>query len=126
MNIPKDLLYSKSHEWVKATSGKRAQIGLTDYAQKELGDIVFINLPQEGDEVMVDEPFSDVESVKAVSDVFSPVTATVYQVNQELLDSPELINQSPYEAWIIEVEGITQKDELLTPEEYEELISEEE
>ncbi|RPF48942.1 glycine cleavage system H protein [Hydrogenoanaerobacterium saccharovorans] len=125
MNIPKELLYSKSHEWVKL-EGDKAKIGLTDYAQNALGDLVFVNMPQEGDSVTMQEAFADVESVKAVSDVFSPVTATVCAINEELLDHPELINQTPYDAWFIEVEGISQKEELLTPEQYEALLKEEE
>ncbi len=125
MNIPKELLYSKSHEWVKL-EGDKAKIGLTDYAQNALGDLVFVNMPQEGDCVTMQEAFADVESVKAVSDVFSPVTATVCAVNEELLDHPELINQTPYDAWFIEVEGISEKEELLTPEQYEALLKEEE
>jgi len=125
MNIPKELLYSKSHEWVKL-EGDKAKIGLTDYAQNALGDLVFVNMPQEGDSVTMQEAFADVESVKAVSDVFSPVTATVCAINEELLDHPELINQTPYDAWFIEVEGISEKEELLTPEQYEALLKEEE
>lgn len=125
MNIPKELLYSKSHEWVKL-EGDKAKIGLTDYAQNALGDLVFVNMPQEGDSVTMQEAFADVESVKAVSDVFSPVTATVCAINEELLDHPELINQTPYDAWFIEVEGISEKEELLTPQQYEALLKEEE
>lgn len=125
MNIPKELLYSKSHEWVKL-EGDKAKIGLTHYAQNALGDLVFVNMPQEGDSVTMQEAFADVESVKAVSDVFSPVTATVCAINEELLDHPELINQTPYDAWFIEVEGISEKEELLTPEQYEALLKEEE
>lgn len=124
MNIPKELLYTKSHEWVKL-EGDSAEIGLTDYAQKAMGDLVFVNLPQVGDPVNMEETFGDVESVKAVSDVFSPVTGAVTAVNEELLDHPELVNQSPYEAWLIKVENVTAKEELLTPEEYEEFAAKE-
>ena len=121
-----ELLFTKTHEWVQFLSETTARIGLTDYAQKELGDLVFVNLPEEGDEVTVAEAFADVESVKAVSNVYSPVTGAVKAVNEELLDQPELINSAPYEAWFIEVENITEKEELLSGEEYEQLIREEE
>ena len=121
-----ELLFTKTHEWVQFLSETTARIGLTDYAQKELGDLVFVNLPEEGDEVTVAEAFADVESVKAVSNVYSPVTGAVKAVNEELLDQPELINTAPYEAWFVEVENITEKEELLSGEEYEQLIREEE
>ena len=120
------LLFTKTHEWVQFLSETTARIGLTDYAQKELGDLVFVNLPEEGDEVTVAEAFADVESVKAVSNVYSPVTGAVKAVNEELLDQPELINSAPYEAWFVEVENITEKEELLSGVEYEQLIREEE
>ena len=93
--IPAELKYTKSHEWIKEEDGVFT-IGLTDYAQSALGDIVFINLPEEGDEVTAGESFSDVESVKAVSDVFSPVTGAVCAVNEALLDDPAQVNESPY------------------------------
>ena len=118
MKHPSELKYSKSHEWVKFLEDGTALIGLTDYAQDALGDLVFVNLPEEGDAVTAGEAFADVESVKAVSDVFSPLTGTVAQVNEELLDAPQLLNESPYEAWLIKVEGITGQDELLDAEEY--------
>ena len=92
MELREELLYSKSHEWVKE-EGDIAIIGLTDFAQSELGDLVFVNLPEEGDEVTVGEAFSDVESVKAVSDVYSPVSGIVCEINEELLDAPEKINE---------------------------------
>ena len=101
-------------------------IGLTDYAQNALGDIVFINLPEEGDEVTAGESFSDVESVKAVSDVFSPVTGTVCAVNEELLDDPAQVNEAPYEAWLIKVENVTDTEELLDAEGYEAVVAAEE
>lgn len=122
MEFREDVLYSKSHEWVKE-DGEEVVIGLTDYAQKELGDLVFVNLPEEEDEVTVGEAFADVESVKAVSDVFSPVTGVVSAINEELLDAPESINESPYEAWMIRVKDVTDKEELLTAKEYEEFVS---
>lgn len=124
-NIPAELKYSKSHEWVKEEDGVFT-IGLTDYAQNALGDIVFINLPEEGDEVAAGESFSDVESVKAVSDVFSPVTGTVCAVNEELLDDPAQVNEAPYEAWLIKVENVTDTEELLDAEGYEAVVAAEE
>jgi len=118
MNYPADLKYSKSHEWVKM-DGDVAVIGISDFAQDSLGDVVFINLPQEGDTVSAGEAFGDVESVKAVSDLVCPVSGTVCEVNEELLDAPEKLNSDPYGAWIIKVEGITGQEELLDAAEYE-------
>ena len=105
MEVREGLLYSKSHEWVKE-EGDVAVIGLTDFAQSELGDLVFVNLPEEEDEVTVGEAFSDVESVKAVSDVYSPVSGVVCEVNEELLDAPERINEAPYDAWFVKVKEL--------------------
>lgn len=125
MNYPNELKYSKSHEWVKFEDDTTAVIGLTDYAQSELGDLVFVNLPEEGDEVTAGEVFGDVESVKAVSDVYCPVTGTVSAINEELLDAPESINEAPYEAWFIKVEEISETEELLSAEEYEAFVKSE-
>lgn len=118
MNFPSDLLYAKSHEWVRKDGGTYV-IGLSDFAQDELGDIVFVNLPQEGDSVSVGEAFSDVESVKAVSDVLSPVSGTVVAVNEELLDDPAKVNADPYGAWFVKVENVTEEEELLDAAAYE-------
>ena len=118
MTHPAELKYSKSHEWVKFLDDTTALIGLTDYAQDALGDLVFVNLPEAGDDVTAGEAFADVESVKAVSDVFSPVTGTVAEVNEELLDAPEMLNNAPYDAWMIKVENITDQDELLDADAY--------
>lgn len=118
MNIPAELSYSKSHEWVRKEGGS-ATIGLTDYAQSELGDLVFVNLPEVGDEVTAGEALGDVESVKAVSDVYSPVSGRVAEINEALLDAPESINEDPYGAWFIRVEDITDEEELLDAQEYE-------
>lgn len=112
MNIPAELKYSKSHEWIKM-EGDVAVIGISDFAQDALGDVVFINLPGEGDAVSAGESFGDVESVKAVSDLISPVSGTVCAVNEELADAPEKLNSDPYSAWIIKVEHITGQEELL-------------
>ena len=117
MNCPETLLYSKSHEWV-SKEGTIATVGLTDFAQSELGDLVFVNLPEVGDTVTAGEALGDVESVKAVSDIFSPVSGTVCEVNEDLLDQPELINEAPYEAWLIKVKDITAEEEFLDADAY--------
>lgn len=122
MNFPEELLYVKSHEWVQKQEDGTYLIGITDYAQDALGDLVFVNLPEEGDEVTKGETFADVESVKAVSDVFSPVTATIEAVNEELTDDPSLINSDPYGAWFIKVSNLTDHEELLSAKEYEEYV----
>lgn len=121
MAVQKGLLYSKDHEWVKEEGGEFV-VGITDYAQSELGDLVFVNLPEEGDSVTKGEAFSDVESVKAVSDVISPLTGVVSAINETVLDAPESINSSPYEAWFVKVKDVTDKEELLSAEEYEEFL----
>ncbi len=126
MKHPEELRYSRSHEWVKKLEDGTVVIGLTDYAQDALGDLVFVNLPEEGDEVTAGEAFADVESVKAVSDVFSPVTGTVAEVNEALLDAPEMMNEDPYEAWLIRVENVTDEEELLDAEAYIEFYESEE
>ena len=118
MNIPAELRYTKTHEWIKEENGI-VTIGLSDYAQQELGDLVFVNLPQVGDTVTAGEAFADVESVKAVSDVYSPVTGAVCEINEALLDAPESINQDPYGAWLIRVENVTDTVETLSAAEYE-------
>ena len=116
--IPAELSYTTTHEWVSVEDDTYI-IGLTDYAQNALGDIVFVNLPQEGDEVVVGEPFADVESVKAVSDVFSPVTGTVALINEDLLDAPEAINEDPYGAWLVRIEEVSEVGDLLDADAYE-------
>jgi glycine cleavage system H protein len=118
MNFPAELKYSQSHEWIREEDGVTV-IGISDFAQDALGDVVFINLPQEGDECTAGEAFGDVESVKAVSDLVSPVSGTVCAVNEELLDAPEMLNQDPYGAWIIKVENVTDTEELLDAAAYE-------
>ena len=109
MNFPKELKYSNDHEWVKIEGGV-AIVGISDYAQDAMGDIVFINLPQVGDTVAVDDVFGDLESVKAVSDMKSPVSGTVAEINEELLDSPEKLNGDPYGTWIMKVENFEAGD----------------
>ena len=125
MNFPAELKYSKDHEWLKMLDDTTALVGITDFAQSELGDLVFINLPQEGDAVNAGEPFGDVESVKAVSDLVCPVTGTICAVNEELADSPENLNSDPYGAWIIKVEGVAGQEELLDAAAYEAFCAEE-
>ena len=124
MNYPKELSYSKTHEWVRNEDGVYV-IGITDYAQHALGDVVFVNLPQEGDEVTAAESFGDVESVKAVSDIMSPVTGTICAVNEELADSPELLNSDPYGAWIIKVQDVSDTEVLLDAAAYEAFCAQE-
>ena len=126
MNTPNELRYTKEHEWVKV-EGNTVVIGITDFAQNELGDIVFVELPEVGDEVTLDQPFGSVESVKTVSELYAPVSGTVVAINEELSDSPELVNESAYEnAWMIKVElsNPSEVDALLTAEAYTQLISE--
>lgn len=125
MNIPANLKYTKSHEWVLFTGEDKAQVGLTDFAQDSLGGLVFVNLPGEGDEVSAGESFGDVESVKAVSDVLSPLSGTVSAINEELLDAPQNINEDPYGSWLIEVSDISGQEELLDAAAYEAFCKEE-
>ena len=124
MTINPDLKYSRDHEWVRM-DGDVAVIGISDFAQDALGDLVFVNLPQVGDEVTAGEAFGDVESVKTVSDLLSPVTGTVAEINEELLDAPENLNNDPYGAWIIKVENVTGSEELLDAAAYEAFCSQE-
>ena len=124
MNFPAELQYSRSHEWIRMEDGV-AVIGISDFAQSELGDVVFVNLPEVGDDTTAGEAFGDVESVKAVSDLVCPVTGTVCAVNEELLDSPEKLNEDCYGAWIIKVENITETEDLLNAAEYEAFTQEE-
>ena len=119
MNIPENLKYTRSHEWVEFLPDGAARVGLTDHAQDALGDLVFVNLPEAGDAVTAGEALGDVESVKAVSDIFCPVTGTVRAANEALLDAPEAINADPSGAWLVEVEAITGQEELLDAAAYE-------
>ena len=124
MTINPDLKYTKSHEWVKEENGV-AVVGISDFAQDALGDVVFVNLPEAGDEVVAGESFGDVESVKAVSDLVSPVSGIVQAVNEELMDAPEMLNSDPYGAWIIKVEQVNDYEELLDADDYEAFCAEE-
>ena len=123
MTIKPELQYSKDHEWVKKEDDLFV-IGISDFAQDALGDLVFVNLPEVGDAVTAGEAFGDVESVKAVSDLLSPVSGTVAEINEELLDAPELLNNDPYGAWIIKVTDVTATEELLDAAAYEAFIAE--
>ena len=123
MLYPVELQYSKSHEWIKTEDGLTL-VGISDFAQDALGDVVFINLPGEGDQVTAGEAFGDVESVKAVSDLVSPVTGVVAAINEELLDAPEMLNSDPYGAWIMKVENVTESEELLDASDYEAFCAE--
>ncbi len=118
MEIKQGLWYAKTHEWVEFINDTTALVGLSDYAQHELGDLVFVNLPQAGDALTIGKLFCDVESVKAVSDIYAPVDGTVAEVNDTLLDAPETINQSPYGAWLAKVENITTRGELMDADAY--------
>ena len=124
MLFPVEMKYSKDHEWMKEEDGV-VVIGISDFAQDALGDVVFVNLPGEGDEVTAGEAFGDVESVKAVSDLVSPVSGTVCAVNEELLDAPEMLNKAPYDAWLIKVENVGDTSELLDAAAYEAFCAQE-
>ncbi|EMA04154.1 glycine cleavage system protein GcvH [Haloferax denitrificans] len=120
--IPDDRKYLESHEWT-TTEGDAVRIGISDFAQDELGDVVFVELPAEGDELAAGEEFGVVESIKAVSDLYAPISGTVTAVNEELFDAPELLNDDPYgDGWMLEVEPADESefDDLLSPEEYRE------
>ncbi|WP_204205616.1 glycine cleavage system protein GcvH [Mammaliicoccus sciuri] len=126
MTVPSELKYSKEHEWVKVDEDI-VTIGITDFAQSELGDIVFVELPEEGDELTSGDSFGSVESVKTVSELYAPLSGKVVEVNEELEDSPEFVNESSYDkAWMVKVElsDKAQLDELLDADAYSEMIGE--
>jgi glycine cleavage system H protein len=126
-NTPEELSYTKDHEWVRV-KGDKATVGITDYAQQQLGDVVYVELPRVGDSFEAGEPFGSVESVKAVSEIYMPVTGKVVEVNPSLNDSPEKVNEDPYgEGWMIavSVDNPAQVDGLLSAAEYEDYIKEE-
>ena len=127
MKFPADCGYTKEHEWVRVQDGV-AIVGITEYAQKELGDVVFVELPKVGDTFDTNETFANVESVKAVSEVFSPVAGEVLEVNQELVDSPQLVNDDPYgDGWFIKLKVADAEElkDLLNSDEYAEFVAEE-
>jgi glycine cleavage system H protein len=124
--VPKDLKYSEEHEWARVDDDI-VTVGITDYAQKELGDIVFVELPNEGETLVQSEPFGTVEAVKAVSEIFAPISGEVVKVNEELDDTPQLINQDPYgDGWLVKVRisDSNELENLMDPGEYRELIGE--
>ncbi|EST53596.1 glycine cleavage system protein H [Brevibacillus panacihumi W25] len=126
MEFPKNLRYSEEHEWVRI-EGNKAYIGITEFAQSELGDIVFVELPEVGSTIQQDEPFGSVESVKTVSELYAPLSGKVIEVNGELEDAPELVNSSPYEkAWMIVVElsDEAELDKLMDADKYEAMVKE--
>jgi glycine cleavage system H protein len=124
LSVPEDLQYTKSHEWVR-TEGDTATIGITDHAQEELGDVVFVELLEEGATLSAGDTFGTIESVKAVSDLYSPVGGEVIEVNTSLEEAPEKINEDPYgEGWIVKLRTSEGAD-LLSPEEYEKVVEEE-
>ena len=125
MNFPNELKYTKTHEWVRFEDESTALIGITDYAQDQLGDLVFVNLPVAGDTIEAGTAFADVESVKAVSDVNAPVTGTVAEVNEALADAPEMMNEAPYDAWFVRVTDITDTEDLLDADAYAAFVEEE-
>jgi len=126
MSVPKDLTYTKEHEWARV-EGNLVTVGITDYAQQKLGDIVYAELPPVDTEVTVMEPFGTIESVKAASDLYSPVSGKVIESHEDVMNDPGLINRDPYgEGWLIRVEGAEGSDQLLSAEEYEKFIEEEE
>ena len=125
MNVPDALLYSKDHEWARAEAGDRIRIGITDYAQDALGDVVFVQVPTVGTKVNLGDSFSEVESTKSVSDIYAPIAGTVVEANDALGDSPQLVNDDPYgEGWlcVIEASDAAQIDELMDAAAYRTLI----
>lgn len=124
MNVPKELRYTKEHEWIRIEGGK-GTVGITEYAQESLGDITFVELPSLGFEVEGQKKLASIESVKAASDIYAPVSGKVVEINAEIESSPELVNQSPYEkGWVarIEIRDLSEEQGLLTPEAYEEYL----
>jgi glycine cleavage system H protein len=124
---PEDLKYTKSHEWVKV-EGNRVKMGITNYAQEQLNDIVYVELPEVGEEFSKGDAIAVVESVKSASDVYTPVSGKVVAVNEDVADSPELLNEDPYENWLVEleIENEAELSDLLSAEEYKELLEKEE
>ena len=126
MSVPVELRYSEEHEWVKV-EGDKVRVGITEFARAELGDIVFVELPEVGDELTVNEPFGSVESVKTVSELYAPISGKVVEINEGLSDDPQFVNESPYEkAWMVVIEPSDQSqiDALMTAEKYEEMTKE--
>lgn len=125
MTRPTDRQYLATHEWVQFIDDTTARIGITDFAQEQLGDIVFVELPEVEQDVSKGEQVAEVESVKTVSDIYTPFSGTISRINDALDDEPELVNEAPFDAWLFEVSGITDKEELLTLEAYTQVVEEE-
>lgn len=124
-DVPGELRYLESHEWVRTDDGT-ARVGITDFAQDELGDVVFVELPEAGDDLTAGEALGVVESIKAVSDVYTPISGTVTAVNESLFDQPELLNEDPFgDGWMLEMEPAdeTELDELLSADDYRDQIA---
>ena len=125
MNTPDHLYYTEDHEWANY-NGNEVSIGITDYAQSQLGDVIFVELPEVGEEIIAGESFGEVEAVKTVSELFAPISGTIYAVNEALEDSPDKVNADPYgDGWLIKVKpsNLDEKDELMNFHSYEEFIS---
>ena len=125
MNIPEELMYTSSHEWVETLDNGNLRVGITDFAQAELGDLVYLELPAAGDPVFEGEAFADVESVKAASEIYSPVNGTIAAVNEALMDEPGAVNDDPYGSWLIEITDASENSSLLDAKEYEDSLEEE-
>lgn len=125
MNVPKNLSYTAEHEWLLFTGDASVRIGITDFAQNALGDIVYINLPIVGDVMSAGASFAEIESVKAVSEVFCPVSGRISAINEALLETPEALNADPYGNWLVEIEAISEKAPLLDAAAYEALCEKE-
>ena len=127
MNVPQELSYSKEHEWIRVEGGD-CTVGVTDYAQDQLGDVVFVELPEVGEKFAINDAVASVESVKAVSDIYLPLSGEIVTVNESILDSPELINEDPYgEGWIMKLrmDDSSELEGLLSPSDYEKYVAEE-
>ncbi|MBE6564796.1 MAG: glycine cleavage system protein GcvH [Ruminococcaceae bacterium] len=122
MYIPEELMYTETHEWVKFLRGGRVAVGLTEYAVKSLGEITYVSLPEEEYGLLAGESFAELESAAGSHDVYSPVDGIVCEVNEMLTDWPELINESPYDAWLVKAENVTEGDELMSAAEYAEYL----
>ena len=125
MSRPTEINYLATHEWVKFIDETTAVVGITDFAQEQLGDIVFVELPEVDQEVTKGEQIAEVESVKTVSDIYTPFTGVISKINTELEDAPESVNEAPFENWLFEVSNITDKEELLGLEDYNKVVEEE-
>ena len=122
MNIPSELKYSDSHEWVKTLPNGNVLVGITDHAQHQLSDLVFVSLKDEGDELAAHDPIGDVESIKAVSEIFTPVAGKIVKTNQDILDDPSLINSAPYDSWFVELSDVHGAEGLMSAKDYAKLL----